>query len=264
MRNRRDRNAFLLTTFSLVLTLTGVLAGAGPASADSSVQPIAVPGDSTPLSGVDQRLPGLNTGSYYSAGPAFAAQIEAYHDSGAYNDDQQAVATAAQDFLGGWLVSTCGDTSEAVCRPAVVFDVDDTLITAYKLYADNGFTLVGNQWRNSVFACEDAPIVPTRNLFNAVKRLGAAVFLITGRTESERAVTVKCLHKLGITGWQQLITKTPATASLSNEVYKSRARAALEAQGWRLGFSIGDQLSDLTGGHVAHGFLLPNPMYFVP
>jgi hypothetical protein len=33
---------------------------------------------------------------------------------------------------------------------------------------------------------------------------------------------------------------------------------------WRLALNIGDQASDLAGGHAAAGFLLPNPMYSIP
>ena len=77
------------------------------------------------------------------------------------------------------------------------------------------------------------------------------------------AITVPRLRKRGVTGWQELILKSPATQSLSNGAYKTKARAGIEARGWRIAFTVGDQLSDLTGGHAAQRFLLPNPMYYV-
>lgn len=40
----------------------------------------------------------------------------------------------------------------------------------------------------------------------------------------------------------------PAQESLAALVYKSRARADIEEQGWRIGFAIGDQISDMAGG----------------
>ena len=53
-------------------------------------------------------------------------------------------------------------------------------------------------------------------------------------------------------------------SSLTGAQYKSAQRAKWEGEGWRLGLTIGDQVSDLAGGHTAGGFLLPNPMYYSP
>jgi hypothetical protein len=39
---------------------------------------------------------------------------------------------------------------------------------------------------------------------------------------------------------------------------------AIEAQGYRIVASVGDQYSDLAGGHEAVAFKLPNPFYFLP
>ncbi|GDX32275.1 hypothetical protein LBMAG15_12090 [Actinomycetes bacterium] len=44
------------------------------------------------------------------------------------------------------------------------------------------------------------------------------------------------------------MTRSPAQESLTALVYKSRARADIEEQGWRIGFAIGDQISDMAGG----------------
>ncbi len=107
-------------------------------------------------------------------------------------------------------------------------------------------------------------IAPTRDLFNTAKKLGATVFIITGGKDAQRPAIVACLRARGITGWQKMVTRSPAQESLTALVYKSNARAEIEKQGWRIGFAIGDQISDLTGGHTAQGFLLPNPMYFIP
>jgi hypothetical protein len=46
--------------------------------------------------------------------------------------------------------------------------------------------------------------------------------------------------------------------------YKSGARAAIEGQGYRIVANVGDQYSDLAGGHEDIGFKLANPFYFLP
>lgn len=263
LRSPSSVTALVIAPSLAIAVAVTFLLNLGAASAASSVEPIKVAGNTTPIVGVDQRLPSLGTTSYFTAGPGFADEIESYHDSGAYAADQQAVATAAGQFLGPWLASTCGDTSAAMCRPAVIFDIDETLITDYALYAANGFTLPDRIWRTSIIKCSSAAIASTRDLLWAAQKEGVAVFLISGRKESARIPTEACLRKRGVTGWQELILKSPATQSLSNGAYKTKARAGIEARGWRIAYTIGDQLSDLTGGHAAQGFLLPNPMYHV-
>ncbi|MFM7245985.1 MAG: HAD family acid phosphatase [Actinomycetota bacterium] len=47
-------------------------------------------------------------------------------------------------------------------------------------------------------------------------------------------------------------------------VYKAQRRQILERAGWQIALSIGDQVSDMTGGYADAGFLLPNPVYFIP
>ena len=47
-------------------------------------------------------------------------------------------------------------------------------------------------------------------------------------------------------------------------VYKPNKRAQLEAQGYSMAGSIGDQWSDLAGtSSAAASFKLPNPMYYI-
>jgi hypothetical protein len=46
--------------------------------------------------------------------------------------------------------------------------------------------------------------------------------------------------------------------------YKSSARAAIEQQGYRIIANVGDQYSDLAGGHADVAYKLANPFYFLP
>lgn len=230
----------------------------------SEVAPINVPGTTAPVVGVDMSLPPLSQTQYYQAGPSPAKLIRAYRASGTYAQDQQDVAAAAETFLAEWLATTCGDTAQAVCRPAVVFDIDDTLLSWYPLYDAIDFRYSKAVSTVAVDGCTTPVIAPVRALLNKAKALGAEVFLLSGRTDTQRAQTEACLRKRGITGWSKLVLRSAEQASLSATQYKSAQRAQWQSEGWRLGFTIGDQVSDLAGGHVAGGFLLPNPMYYVP
>jgi hypothetical protein len=46
--------------------------------------------------------------------------------------------------------------------------------------------------------------------------------------------------------------------------HKSGERAKIEDQGYRVIANVGDQYSDLAGGHAGVAFKLPNPFYFIP
>ena len=253
-----------LITGSLALALTAHSAAALPARSPADVTPITVPGTTAPTFGVDMHLPPLSQTQDYQAGPSPAKVIREYQASGKYAQDQQAVAAAAETFLADWLVATCADTSQAVCRPAAVFDIDDTLLSWYPLYDAIDFRYSKAVSTVAVKGCTTPVIAPVRALLNKAKLLGAQVFLLSGRTDTQRTQTEACLRKRGVTGWSKLVLRTAEQASLTAAQYKSSQRAKWEREGWRLGLTIGDQVSDLAGGHVAGGFLLPNPMYYVP
>jgi hypothetical protein len=78
-----------------------------------------------------------------------------------------------------------------------------------------------------------------------------------------RQPTTENLQAQGFSDWTGLILK-PAGTTLTTVAYKSGARAAIEQQGYRIIANVGDQYSDLAGGHEDKAFKLPNPFYFLP
>ena len=264
-----------LFTGSLALLLTAHPAAALPAAAltgaalpaaalPAEVTPLIVPGTAAPVFGADIHLPPLSQTRYYDAGRGPTRVIREYQSSGRYAQDQQAVAAKAEAFLADWLATTCGDTSQAACRPVAVFDIDDTLLNWYPVLTAHDFTSTSAQRAAAVKDCTTPAIAPVRALLKKAKVLGADVFLLSGRSEGQRADTEACLRKRGITGWAKLTLRSAKQESLSANGFKSAQRAQWELDGWRLALNIGDQVSDLAGGHAAAGFLLPNPMYYIP
>ncbi len=182
--------------------------------------------------------------------------------------DQRQVAAAALTWTTSWLRDTCGSTRPAkvrACRAAAVFDIDDTLLSSYPTLSTNvpAFTWHSATSDASVEDCTKPVIEATRRLFKAFKRLGVTPMLITGRSDTQREETVRCLEAAGISGWNTLVMRSPDNR-LPASVYKSQARKALEKKGWTIGPSVGDQISDMSYGHLGRGFLVPNPMYFIP
>lgn len=209
-----------------------------------------------------QNLPPLVATSTYDAGPGFADDIRAYQSSGQLAKDRAKVVSQATGFLRTWLREECADRK--ACKPAVVFDIDDTLVSWY-----GALSTIDFGWNSQLDAtvkqqCLTPKIRSTAALFNEAKRRSVDIFLITGRNEPDRAVTVSCLEQLGLTGYRELILRAPDQKSLTAKAYKSSERKGIEARGYRIALAIGDQVSDSSGGYTDGAFVLPNPMYFIP
>jgi hypothetical protein len=126
-----------------------------------------------------------------------------------------------------------------------------------------------------------------------VRRAGGyAILFITSRSAAQEAATLGNLTADGVgvdagypkpttltNGEDGLFTK-PAVADYPNYLkaactsdpngvcrtihYKSATRAHIESLGYDIVANLGDQYSDLQGGHADRTLKLPNPTYFLP
>jgi hypothetical protein len=213
-----------------------------------------------PISSTGQNLPLLTGSASYQAGPGPATSIRAYRASGTWTRDRGRIAAEATDFLDQWL-ATCRTLAD--CRPAVVFDIDETLLSSYATFSRYDFAPTSAAKSRGQARCQQSRISEVAALFAHARELGVAVVIITGRSERSRATTSACLRERGITGWTRLVMRTTAQRATSAASYKASARGSLEGEGYDIALSIGDQFSDVAGGHFAHGFVLPNPMAFI-
>ncbi len=144
---------------------------------------------------------------------------------------------------------------------AAVFDIDETSISGLRNMLDCDFCPPAVQ--RSIFPEGRLSAIPaTQDLYNFAKSKGIKVVFITGRYESDRDFTARQLTQAGYSGWDELILR-PVTNNLTAAIFKSDARAALESKGYKIVLNIGDQLSDLSGGHAERTYKLPNPFYYV-
>ncbi len=147
---------------------------------------------------------------------------------------------------------------------ALVLDIDDTTLSSYEemIKADFGYDkTVFDAW---VETAKGTAIPGTLRVFKEAQRLGVSVFFITGRAEPERAATELNLHNQGFQDWQELILRQSTQAAGTAQAYKSAARAAIKAQGYKLILNVGDQWSDLKGAPEAEfSVKYPDPFYFL-
>ena len=201
-----------------------------------------------------------------NVGEAKLAAIE-YYESGAYFVDLGTVTEEAIAFLEQRIPE--------VGKPVVVFDVDDTLLSTWEVIRadDFGRVIPGDcvnlpagpcGWREWDLQARAPALPPSLQLYERAQELGATIFLITGRDEGQRDATQRNLEAIGYAGWAALIMTVPGTHYDSAADYKTPHREAIEAMGYTIVANVGDQPSDLAGGHAERTFQLPNPFYRIP
>ncbi len=193
-------------------------------------------------------------------------ELIAYHDTGAYERAVAAVASEAQAYVEA--------RASLVTRPALVLDIDETSLSNWAALRANDFGYFTDgpcealprgpcgwhAWENSARGDVIAPVL---GLYQAARARGVTVFFVTGRRENQRAGTEQNLRNAGYTEWGS-VTLRPEGPSRPTVEYKSGARARIEAEGYTIIANVGDQPTDLAGGHAERTFLIPNPYYSVP
>jgi acid phosphatase len=200
-------------------------------------------------------LPYLGSTASYNAGD-WEGALRTYHDSGVYLNQVAQIDRIAQKAIDKRATRRHGH------KRAVVFDVDETALSNYSAIVADNFTFGPNSQAEATN--EVGVAVPgTLALYKDAVKRGVAVFFITGRGEATREHTAHNLQAQGYTTFKALVLK-PAGSTLSTVAYKSAARAKIEKQGYEIVANVGDQYSDLAGGHADAAYKLANPFYFLP
>lgn len=206
------------------------------------------------------------TGQPANVGDAKLAAL-AYHDSGAYDRDLAAVGEQAERWI-----ATRAKTAK---RPALVLDIDETAFSNWQILKldDFGRPIAGPcapaldapcGWAAWDQLGRDPAIEATLRVFEKARAAGVTVFFITGRPESQRAATERNLVSVGYGDYARLYM-TPNDAHFKSAAdFKTPVRVEIEQAGYVIVANIGDQPSDLNGGHAEKKFLLPDPFYRVP
>lgn len=181
-----------------------------------------------------------------------------------YVTDLERVSEEASVFASTVLDFSAGGDG----KDAWVFDIDETLLSNLPYYIDHGFGLElfdHSEFDKWVERGVAPAIAPSLKLYQRVIDLGYRVFLLTGRKESHRLVTVENLINAGFQNWDKLILRSPDEQHKMATLYKSEKRDEMVKEGYRIRGNSGDQWSDLLGSSMSQrSFKLANPMYYIP
>lgn len=184
----------------------------------------------------------------------------AYHDSGAYLEEIEQVA----GWAIGWIEARA-ERRTADERLVVVMDVDETVLSNYPHMDEQDFGYVPAAWVKWVERSAAPAIEPMQRVFETARHHDVAVIFLTSRAEPEEVTgTIKNLQQVGMGDYERIIFKGPTDTAPTAAERKRLRRIQLEQEGWTIIASLGDQGSDLAGGHAERIFKLPNPFYKVP
>jgi predicted secreted acid phosphatase len=143
---------------------------------------------------------------------------------------------------------------------AIVSDIDETVIDNSKVFEQidkvdaDAFWV----WVDSAQAPE---LKQTSDFISWARKQGYCIFFITGRYQKERGATILNLNRVGLP--YDGLWLRPDGDTRTAEDYKTECRKEIEAMGFTIVESIGDQYSDLFGGHSLDCTKLPNKLYFI-
>ncbi|BAC74091.1 Secreted acid phosphatase [Streptomyces avermitilis] len=164
-------------------------------------------------------------------------------------------------------------------KPAVVFDIDDTLLLSLDYEKKTNYTYNSTTWADYVAKADRPAVFGTPELVAYAKSKGVEVFYNSGLKESQRVSAVANLKKVGADinlDADHMFLKdaanppaylsacaTAAAWNCTTVQYKSGTRKHIESLGYDIVANFGDQYSDLEGGYADKTYKLPNPTYFV-
>jgi len=183
------------------------------------------------------------------------AKVRRYYESGQYDAELWGLSGKWQDYFASLPVNDD--------KAAVVFDIDDTLLSSMPEVFANDFAYIPKQFDLWVNASVAPAIPQTVKLFHLLQKRGIKTIAITGRKEFQREATVKNLLGQNITGLDPVILRSKEEEHLSAAAYKSHRRQMLTQSGYRIVGCCGDQISDCSGGYAGYIMKVPNYAYFI-
>jgi predicted secreted acid phosphatase len=181
-------------------------------------------------------------------------QIRSYHRSGKWARDVAQVFRSARRSLRRQL------EARRIRRPAIVLDIDETSLSNYSCLNEANFELSG--LAVCVGTSRSVAIRPARTMVREARRRNVAVFFVTAAPENLVMLRRQNLREAGFRGTFTIIGRPTTDTNTETVVpFKSGARRSIERRGYRILVNVGDQRSDLAGGHARRTFKLPNRIY---
>ena len=186
-------------------------------------------------------------------------QVRHYYEKGQWEKDLDTQYTKAEKILEEYK----GDRS----KTAIVFDSDETVLTSSYFWKKIDFSYEAflPEWASFVLTGK-APAMPRAlSFYKKAQEMGFATFFVTGRLEKYKSISEYNLNEQGFTNYTGIYHR-PQTHKKKHSASEAKtiSREDIESKGYKILLNIGDQESDLAGGHAENTILLPNLIYIIP
>ncbi len=146
---------------------------------------------------------------------------------------------------------------------AVIFDIDETALSNYKINKELDFGYIQSMWDDWVQEAKAPAMSGVKRLYDYILQKGFRIVFITGRKDFQYNSTYKNLLSAGYTKFDTLIVRRSEENKLTALDYKSRKRVELTERGYKVVGDVGDQNSDLEGPDHGIQIKIPNYMYII-
>ena len=180
--------------------------------------------------------------------------VSQYYKSGKFDRDVDSIVAVAMQQLDQCTINR-GD--------AAVFDVDETAVSNYSHIASMDFGFRLDIWNNWVREGAAPAIPQVRKLYDALRAKGVKIIFLTGRMDEFVPATRKNLAEQGYEVYDTLITREKNDGFQSTGAFKTATREKLDGSGYHIIMCVGDQESDMLGGHTGIKVKIPDYIYLI-
>lgn len=190
----------------------------------------------------------INNLSYYKKA------IREIYRTGQYESELRKAIEEGESEMGS--ISATG-------KPAVIFDIDETVLSNYSYLKSVDFGYISEDWDRWVMEGKAEAIGPALDFYKRLTAKGFHIIFITGRNNGQYSSTYKNLVNAGFKKFDTLIVRQNKGANVKAGETKEAERVKLSKAGYTVIACVGDQWSDMQGAYTGKKIKLPNYIYVI-
>lgn len=180
--------------------------------------------------------------------------VENYYESGQFESECKEIYEDAVSQI---------EKMKLPNMPAVIFDIDETVLLNYYNTKEIGFGYTREHWHQGILKADLPAVHQSKIFYDWLLSKNIRIIFLTGRYTEVREATVKNLDLRGFAKYDTLIVRSHEESKIPAAEYKARKRDMLTSKGYSIIASVGDQWSDLVGGNAGIKIKLPNYLYLI-
>lgn len=209
------------------------------------------------LVGISSWCAPLNAAITKGQSPEIIQEMTQYVESGKYFQEISAELNKAKKYLDIQI------RNRKNAKLAIVLDVDETALSNFDHLKRMHFTGNTEAFTAAYLLGESSAIEPTLKFYQYAVNHNVKVFFVTGRPDTPEisTITVMNLKRAGYHTFENIYMRPIENDKITSAEFKEEARKDITRKGYEIILTIGDQVSDITGGFTEAKVKLPNPFY---